>query len=441
MKLTLCILLITLAYVRPLYADAQWQGSVPSFAQDSHKWELLIKELNDKKLYYGALAASFRVLTFFSDLQSKEMAYKTLISLVDQGYPFSTKAFFVAGDIDPQANDEFTNSYFFYKGLIARDHGMEKWAEHYFTNLDKENFPKYLFYSAIESYAKKDYPTAEKALKKILSTDLGPDQAVFAKKVARTLARLYFEQENYAKSFDIYQSFLLKVNPVTISDWLEAAWNLYYLKRYNQAIGYLFNLESKSAGESINLEKYLLRGLVYQRACDNQRMESLLDTFGKDFGPAINGIKSGESLQKLSQLKTIYFPDNGEYNQTITSLKELKRESGQLDGLPSRLNELSRYLYSSEISHLNRKMTSYSEEALYRAASHLITVSESLRFLKFDVSRERYDPDAVFQVAENQKPKEEKVQQAGFEIHWMQMGDFWRDEREDYRGVLRNRCH
>jgi hypothetical protein len=440
MKRIFGISLLIFVCARPLPAE-QWAGTIPAFAQDSKKWESLIKELNDQKLFYGALAASFRMLTFFSDLSSKELAYKTLISLVDQGYQFSTRAFFVAGDIEPPEHDEFTSSYFFYKGLIAKDHGMEKWAEHYFTNLDKENFPKYLFYSAIETYEKKDLAQTEKSLKKILAMDLGADQSVFAKKVARTLARLYFEQENYAKSFDIYQSFLLKVNPVNVSDWLEAAWNLYYLKHYNQSLGYLYNLESKSAGESINLEKYMLRGLIYQRACDTGRMEALLDTFGKDFGPAIYGIKSGESLSKLNQLKTIYFPDNGEYNQTLTSLRELRKESTALDRIPSRLGELAKYLYSSEIAHLNRKMTSYSEEALYRAASHLITVSESLRFLKFDVSRERFDPDAVFQAAEADKPKTEKTQEAGFEIRWIQMGDFWRDEREDYRGVLRNRCH
>ena len=421
-------------------AAPSWQGTIPDVAQDPKKWHSLVEYMTEKDMPYGQIAAAYRMLTFFPDLPTKELAYKTIIGLIDRGYPFSTRSFFITGDIEPAPGNSFANSYNLYKGLISKDKGMDKWAEHYFTNVDKEHFPKYLFYTALDAYLKKDLDGAVKSLQKILAMDLGMDQEELVRKVARTLARIYYEMGKYDKSFDVYGSFLLKLNPVTPSDWLEAAWNLYYLKRYNEALGFLYNLESRNLGEA-SLEKYVIRALIYQGLCDTARMDSLLKSFDHDFGKPIFAIKSGEALSRLPELKNIFYQGNVEFHEATATLAELQKEIPLAEAMPAELQELGKYLYSSETTMLKRKVNSYTEQALTNVASYLINTSESLRFLKFDVSRQQFNPDSVFKESEPvAESRVENTVEAGMEIHWVQLGDYWRDERSEYKGILKDKC-
>lgn len=437
-KILLVLVIGLLSVSAATRAGEPWRGAIPPLALESEKWLKLLEAFGEEKMPYGSLAGAGRMLTFFSDLPTKEVAYQTVIRLIDDGYPFSTRSYFVTGDIEPGEGTNFVNSYNLYKGLIAKDKGMSRWAEHYFGNVDTENFPKFLFHSALEAYAKRDLVQTEKSLKKILEMNLGVEEASLVKKVARTQARIYFEQEQYLEAFDIYDSFLLRTSAVTPSDWLEAAWSLYFLKRYDQALGFLYNLEAGSAQETVNLEKYVIRALSYQGVCDNERMTALIATFERDYGPTIRAIKSGESLLNLPKLKAIVHPGNAEFYQAQTSIQKLQEESTHITSLPADLRELAAYLYRTEIVMLKRKAASYTEQALSQVAAHLVQLSESLRFLKFDVSRERFNPDSVFKNVETKK--RDNVKEAGFEVRWLQMGDYWRDERPDYRAILKNRC-
>jgi tetratricopeptide (TPR) repeat protein len=420
--------------------DVKWQGSIPAFAQDEKHWEALIDELTERKMHYGALAAASRMLVFFTDLTAKEFAYKTIIKLIDEGYPFSTRPLFTAGDIDPQDPPDFANSYNFYKGILAEEKGMNQWADHYFVHVDKENFPKYLFYSALKAYQNRDVDRAQDLLKKILTKKLEPTDGPFIEKVARTLARIYFESEQYDKSLDIYQNFLLKLNPIHPADWVEGAWNLYYLKKYDAALGLLYNLEAKSAFDHSILEKYVIRALVYQAYCSTGNMDQLLKSFDRDLGKTITAIKRGETFNQLPRLKTIEFAGNTDYNQALTSLKELRGESHLVRWLPRKVLVLADYLYTSEMGMWKSRATSLEDSSMANVAMYVVNMSESLRFLKFDVARGKFNTDAIFQPTERSSKSLLEGDDVSFQIHWLQKGDFWRDEREDYKGVLKNRC-
>ena len=84
-------------------ATPTWQGTIPDVAQDSKKWTALVEYMAEKDMPYGQIAAAYRMLTFFSDLPTKELSYKTIISLVDRGYPFSTRSFFITGEYRTRA--------------------------------------------------------------------------------------------------------------------------------------------------------------------------------------------------------------------------------------------------------------------------------------------------------------------------------------------------
>lgn len=420
---------------------AKWQAPIPTVAENSDDWKALVPALIEHGMPYGALAAVRSMLNFFADLPSKELAYKTIVQLIDSGYPFPTRPFFIPGDIEPAASSDFGKNYFFYKALADLDKKMNRWALAQFEKVDKENFPKYIFYQALQAYGAGQMPEAIALVKKSLSLTGGSGSFSFAHKQARTLARFYYEHEDFDKALDIYQNFLLQLNPVLPGDWLEAAWCLYRLKRYPEALGLTYNLSSQSSGPTVNLEQYILRALIYREYCSVKSVGQLGQNFEKDFGKILDSIKLGEPLSPFPNLIRIEHPETSEYRQAVLSIAELESEQLSIPTLAKKMRPLAEYLYSSELKMLAGRKKSLENEALQILAKHLVILGESLRFLKFDVIREKFNPDTVF--SDEKSPPTvliDSSDEKSFRLHWRQGGDYWRDERFLYRGNLKNQC-
>ncbi len=441
------LLIFCLVAAHPVFAATTkskiasgWQSAVPPYVNNSDLWDQLIPELMKRHMYYGALAAASDMINFFDDLKTKQLAYQTIVRLVDLGYPFSTRSYFIPGDIDPQPDSEFGQSYFLYKGIVNDGAGMKKWANYYFDKIDKDNFPKYLFYQAMQDYAGGHLNKAKASLKKMLVLVGDADGFDLAKKGARTLARIYYEQKKYDKSSEIYQTFLLKTNPINPDDWLEAAWSLYRLKQYNKAVGLLYNLQSKSAGHLIPLEKYILRALIYRKMCSYESTQELINTFNNEYGKTIEGIKFGEPLAHFPILEKVEGPDQIKYQQELKTMQKLKSEYASVERLPRKLQPVARYLYITTSHMLNHTEGIHKLQAIETSAKQLVILGESLKFLQFDVVRSKYNPDTVFQEKATSDSTLIDSNKDNFVLHWPQWGDYWRDERLSYEGTLKDQC-
>lgn len=423
------------------YAGHKWEAKIPTVASDLELWPLLLDELEKQGMHYGELATAHRMLTYFEDIKIKEKSYLIIIRLIDNGYPFPTSKMFETGDIDPIGDYALQNGYNFYKALVNQNKGMQRWADYFLNKVDKEGYNKFHFYAAVEEYKKKNFDEAIRILKKILKTDFVSYDHSFVRKIARTLARIYFEQKRFKESLDIYETFLLKQNPIAASDWLEVAWNHYYLKNYQQAIGYLYNLESKLAEYPILLEQYILRAAIYMDLCATEQVNGLLEEFNHRFGQEILGIITGQSLVEFRALKSIYHPQSQFYFQAMQTIRELKQEYKSIKKLDRRVRKLGVYIYRTEIKMLTKAAVFFEEEAINRSASELVMLSESLKFLKHRTEREKFNPTIVFQKNEDSKTTYVRdLLEKGFFLSWKQAGDYWRDERNKYLGLVKSQC-
>jgi tetratricopeptide (TPR) repeat protein len=422
-------------------AEDKWQASPPKIAERPEDWARLVPELLNRGMYFGALASARDILNFFSDLPSKELAFKTIVDFADMGFSTPIRSDFVSGDIDPGGNDNFAQSYLLYKGIVNRDKKMDKWADYYFNKINKETFPKYLFFRATEAYGEGDLAKASQLLRQSLPLTTGPANMSLAKKEARTLARIHYELGEFQKSSDIYEQFLLKINPISPSDWLEQAWNLYQLKKYPEALGMIYNLESQSTSTDPLLEKYILRSLIYREYCLVDATDQLIKKFNSEFGAAINGIKLGEPLANYPILVKIDLPEAKTYRQYTQTLASLNAEEARIRTLPGPLRPLATFIYSGEVAMIKRVKQAYEDQALEALARNLVILGESLRFLKFDVQRERFNPDRVFAEQASATPVLiDSSDEKNFRMHWVQWGDYWRDERQVYFGQMKNKC-
>ncbi|MGZ3797141.1 MAG: tetratricopeptide repeat protein [Pseudobdellovibrionaceae bacterium] len=423
----------------PTYGK-KWTGTVIKEYDNSQLWMDLVTKMRELHMNYGAEAGSERILEYFSELKSKEFAYQNIVDLIDFGYPFNLRPVFMSGDLETAGKENFSQSYNLYKATLDLEKNMPKWADNYFAKVDKETFPKYLFYQALKEFNQKKLDDSLGHLQKALAalTD-SPLHLSLSKKMARTMARIYYEQTKYKESLDIYQTYLLKLNPIEQGDWIEAAWALYRLGKYEEALGYLYNMEVKDQTQDIYLEKFIIRALIYREKCATSYTSNLSKDFGKQFGSTIEKIKMGESLKSLPLLKRLI--DRGsEYRRANKTIEELQAEIKLISKLPGNLQQTATFLYETEIKNISKNRDFAEDAALSDAARHLVVMGESLRFLQFDVIREQYNPDKVFAPPPEPQSLVETLPDNRFLLHWIQWGDFWRDERMSYRGQLKNWC-
>jgi tetratricopeptide (TPR) repeat protein len=426
----------------------KWQAQVPAVAQDPALWAKMISDMQDRGMYYGAMASVRHMIAFFPDVATKEIAYKAAISIIDQGYPVPAREIFVPGDLEPDPAGgpdayQFANSYYLYKAMLSKEKNQDHWAQVYLDKIDKDNFSKYIFFSGIDEYSKGNLQKAEDLVNKALAKDVGTQSRAFATKMVRTLARIYFEEGEYDKALEIYNSFLLKLNPIVPLDWLEAAWCEFHLKHYPEALGFLYNLESKVGSKPASLEKYNIRALVYRATCSIPSMEELIKSFDQTFGPVLDGIKHGESLDSFPILKGLDLPENADYSQTRETLIELAKELGKAKKFTGPEGPLAGYLYHSEIKLLELKLRAITPDALNRAASQILTISEQMRFLRFDIERSKFNPDLVFKPVADEDHRVAVAPGTDgetYEVRWMQFGDYWLDERNKFKGVISDQC-
>jgi hypothetical protein len=440
MKLFILLFITFSAFSAP---SEKWEGDVPRLAQDAKRWIEFTDYLSEKKMYYGVLAASYRMILFFDDFETKKKAFENLVNLIDLGYAHGLSEIFFVGDLDMSSRDNFSQNYNFYKAVINKIKKMEKWSEDFFKRVDQENFYKYQFYQAINLYKDKKLIEALDVVDKILQKDFEEKDFSFVKKVVRTKARILFERKEYSKSLELYDDFLLKVNPIGPYDWLEKAWNLYYLKKYDIALGALFNLEAPSAKKFPTFEKYILRASIYLNNCLVNNVDKLVENFEKEFNYSINGIINGKPLGKLRQLREIAKNMHPRYMKVLTSVENLKNEYKAREKFPGKFRALGRYLYISEHKMLRQYSKFYEEDALKVAAERLTMLAESLKFLGYSTAREKYNPLTVFIPREDESEslvEQIDLEKRGFVFNWKQIGGFWRDERNIYYGDVKSRC-
>jgi hypothetical protein len=204
--------LLFAAFIFPALAcaDGKWQATPPNVAADASTWVKLIDDLQTSGMNYGAMAAAYHMVAFFPDIATKEVAYRAVVSVIDNGYPILVRDVFIPGDLEPTADEttdpdtyKFANSYYLYKAMLSKEKDLNKWAEYYLSRVDKEGFPKYLYFSALQAYSKGDLKGAEDLLNKTLAKNLSSQPLSFVAKVTRTLWPAFILKKAPTKSLSI----------------------------------------------------------------------------------------------------------------------------------------------------------------------------------------------------------------------------------------------
>lgn len=200
-----------------------------------------------------------------------------------------------------------------------------------------------------------EYQTGSKAnaLKRqeelVRKLDADKTKAEFQALVALNLARMYFQEKNFAQSREWFLK-VYKDHPLWLQSLQEMGWSQLQSGDFEGAIGNMYSVQSPYFTSVYKPESYVVRTIGYLNLCQYGDAYRTLTTLEKTYRPW---------LQKMLEYQTTR-PD---YMATVRKFLAEKSSSAEIDGLPSQvIREMVRHKdYLNLQTSLNRQIDERSE--------------------------------------------------------------------------------
>jgi hypothetical protein len=347
---------------------------------------------------------------------------------------FNMEYDFLPGDLLDFAN--------YYKGEINFRKKLYKWANMRFSLISEDSyyFNKVKYLKAVQLLALDRVEDAMKILKDIIE-DKFQDFNI-KNKARQTIARLLYEQQKYPEAYDLYSQ--IDSPPLQQdSAFLERAWTLYFLKRYQEALGALNPLWAPLARKkSFYPEKYILKALILRAICQYTEAKATIVEFQNEYGDAIETILNREDPLKNNVLVNAAMWDTEIASRTkfIEQLeyekKLVKSSQGKWD--LSGLYEFLVRIYDLKIDETKRYIENDVLDRFKAVSNELLDYYEQIRLMEYELSldelsRIRKAPLDVERV--EPIPKIFKGR-----IYWPFDGEFWTDELLHFKNLIKNTC-
>jgi hypothetical protein len=182
-----------------------------------------------------------------------------------------------------------------------------------------------MFLNSIVNYRSNNINLAEKELSTLLIR-LEKEKTNWDLKslTALTLARIYFQKEDYTKSFNHYLK-IEKGNSIWVQSLVETAWAQILAKDYEGAAGNMFSLHTDYFKGAYQPESYIVRTVSYLNLCQ--------------YGDSLTVLKDFLRKYKMADVKTDEYLKNTKKENTYDTVKKLLTGNNlkEVDGLPKSL--------------------------------------------------------------------------------------------------------
>ena len=333
----------------------------------------------------------------------------------------------------------------FHKGLVALRDGNLRWASSHFGRLHPGTayFARAKLVSAVQKMTRDN--DAEGALADFESLVADPAAAREVRNEARiSAARLYFEQGEYQKTDQLYDSVELgELDPGRGEIYLEKAWTYYRRGEASQAMGVLLALDAPSFRELFLPEKYILAALIYKDRCHYLPAKRAARGFTRRYKQALNLIHDRGNLKDDLRLVRAALEQDSAVRRSGDFLALLVRERDLVDQYTSRfeksgLTRKLRGLYDRALAEATRQRESMLKRALTSAADRLLRDEEQVRLLDYEIGLDLYKRVKKNALGQRMAVNDPAVGEA--DVVYEFDGEYWNDELMDYRLFLPSRC-
>ncbi len=356
-------------------------------------------------------------------------------------------------DYDREDMDEFINAnefadmpekvqsfVSFHRTIYNFRYGFREWAEKHLKLIHPLSFWNYEYqYLSALAHVARDNPEAAMQIFRALSDDEKTPKRV-QDRARLQIARIIFEQGQFEKAIEIYGglNFGLREKGRII---LESAWNHYYLKKYDRALGLLTAFQSPYYAPSITYESYILEMIIYKQICHYEAVREAVQKFYDRFEESFDAIKKRKDLRTDPTIASIALMEL-DLQKTANFVDLLRRERFQFELYDwEDFSFYKRILKKYEVKdkELRLRQEREIERKAERIAEELLDAKEQVDFIDYSSS---LDALRIVRKGENRDYRSERIEFLRFDtIYWPFGGEYWLDEVADYKVLISSQCY
>ncbi len=334
---------------------------------------------------------------------------------------------------------DFSN---YYKGEVNFQKKLYKWANKRFSliSLNSYYFNKLKFLKGIQVLALNRVDEALKIFRAIIDDEF--QDFNIKNKARQTVARLLYEKGKYQEAYDLFTKIDTNVLEQD-SVFLEKAWSLFFLKRYQEALGALNSLWTPLSKERFFYpEKYVLKCLILRSLCQYDEAKRAIVEFQNEYGEAIETILNRDDPFKNKVLTNaaMWNTEVRGKAQFIEQLKYEKRKSqgasGSWNGIG--LKDFLTKIYDLKIDEIMKLIENDMLDRFKEVSNTLLDYYEQMRIFEYELSLDELS--RLKKPPLDVEPVEKIPLFFKGKIYWPFTGEYWTDELLLYKHLIQNKC-
>jgi len=325
----------------------------------------------------------------------------------------------------------------FHQGMCNWEKGYIDWGNVQFSMIPEDSpyYFKYRFELARLRIQQKQIDEAIHILSGVLESK-HIDQSMRTR-CHITLARLYFEKQNYAQADDLYKT-IAKFQKDQSRFLLERAWTQFHLNQPNQAMGLLIARNAPDFNSMVMPEYFLLKSLIYKQICNYQKALAIVDDWNGTYQEIINGIRNRQPLTSQANILPLLLRKNA-IKDTISIIHRLTYEQKLSEGIQNKkVAENLTTVYELFIQKYAHELKKLSDHAYVEISDKLLTFEENMRLMHYEIGLSMYERVKQSRSEIKNQPFAEKT----FEqpVIYPFIGEYWNDELDHLRVSLTDKC-
>lgn len=333
----------------------------------------------------------------------------------------------------------------FHQGLADLRAGRVRWARRAFASIpDDTRYAPEADYALGVAALRRSRDA--RAVARFRAAEAHPEADRDLRNRARlALARVLYERERYPAAEAMYRR--VEVPELTAAEGallLERAWTAYWQQDPREAMGLLYALEAPSYRDLYAPEKFLLRALIYQRACHYIPAKRAVRRFRFEYGPTLEHIRRRSDLRDSPELRRAARTRDPALARAVAHRRALAEEQQRIDDVGGRwretgLDESLRRIYDLAAQRADLALDARLAVVTREVAEELVEFEEQMNLLDYEVGLSIY---RRLREERARRGLEERIEIpiGGPDAIYPFVDEFWNDELSSYDFLITSRC-
>jgi len=325
----------------------------------------------------------------------------------------------------------------YHQGMCNWEKGYINWGNVQFSMIPKDSpyYLKYRFELARLRIQQKQIDEAIRILSDIMASKR-IDQSM-QNRCHITLARLYFEKQNYEQADLLYKT-IAKFQKDQSRFLLERAWTQFHLNHPNEAMGLLIAHNAPDFNSVVMPEYFLLKSLIYKHICNYQKALAIVDDWNGAYQAIIHEIKNRQPLTRQPNILPLLLHKKS-IKDTLSIIDRLTYEQKLSENIQDKkmADDLAT-VYELFIQKYVHELKKRSYNAYVEISDQLLTFEENMRLMHYEIGLSMYQRVKQSRSEQQTQPLAEKT----FEqpVIYPFIGEYWNDELDHLRVSLTDKC-